>query len=207
MAIQGFQAQDFDVFHITGLEPRMGAIIQRIRPKLQAIGEEFSPLLSTLCGMEMFPHVAKHARRTVNPPNDTWVAWSDNKRGYKSQPHFQVGLWSTHLFIQFGLIYECKNKSIFAENMRNDLETVLSTVPANFYWSQDHTRPEVTPQFEMNPELMAQWLTRLTTIKKAELLCGLRVNRQNPIIHNGAQLAVEIENAIRTLLPLYRLAF
>ena len=157
--------------------------------------------------MEMFPHVAKHARRTVNPPDDTWVAWSDNKRGYKSQPHFQVGLWSTHLFIQFGLIYECKNKATFAYHMRKDLDHVFSTVPASFYWSQDHTRPEATPHHEMNPELMMQWLKRLETVKKAELLCGFMLDRQNPIVHNGAQLAVTIEQTIRTLFPLYRLTF
>ena len=37
-------------------------------------------------------HVAKHARRSVNPPIDTWVAFAPNKRGYKMLPHFQIGL-------------------------------------------------------------------------------------------------------------------
>ncbi|WP_397261357.1 DUF1054 family protein [Peribacillus simplex] len=32
--------------------------------------------MSVLTGDEMYPHVAKHARRKVNPPNDTWVAFA-----------------------------------------------------------------------------------------------------------------------------------
>lgn len=49
------------------------ALKERIQPKLQALGEHFSPQLSVMTGDEMHPHVEKHARRTVNPPNDTWV--------------------------------------------------------------------------------------------------------------------------------------
>ena len=36
-----------------------------------------------------YPHVAKHARRSVNPPKDTWVAFATSKRGYKMLPHFK----------------------------------------------------------------------------------------------------------------------
>ncbi|WP_412070621.1 DUF1054 family protein [Peribacillus simplex] len=32
------------------------------------MGEHFSQKLSVMTGDEMHPHVAKHARRTVNPP-------------------------------------------------------------------------------------------------------------------------------------------
>ena len=59
----------------------------------------------------MYPHIAKHARRTINPPNDTWISFSSNPRGYKMQPHFQIGLWETHLFIWYAVIYEAKDKA------------------------------------------------------------------------------------------------
>lgn len=74
MNIESFTADDFDVFKIDGLDPRMDALKERIQPKLQALGEHFSQKLSVMTGDEMHPHVEKHARRTVNPPNDTWVA-------------------------------------------------------------------------------------------------------------------------------------
>ncbi|MDQ0168823.1 uncharacterized protein YktB (UPF0637 family) [Paenibacillus tundrae] len=74
MNFSGFNNRDFDVFQVPGLEPRMEMLIERVRPKLEALGAELAPYLTELCGEEMFVHVAKHARRTVNPPIDTWVA-------------------------------------------------------------------------------------------------------------------------------------
>ncbi len=32
----------------------------------------------------MFPHVAKHARRSVNPPADSWVAFANSKEAIKT---------------------------------------------------------------------------------------------------------------------------
>lgn len=66
--ITAFQQEDFDVFAIDGLDQRMEAIKGIIRPKLEALGQHFAPALSVATGSEMFFHVAKHARRTVNPP-------------------------------------------------------------------------------------------------------------------------------------------
>jgi uncharacterized protein YktB (UPF0637 family) len=36
--------------------------------------------------------VARHARRTVNPPDDTWVAFAPDRRGYKKHCHFKVAV-------------------------------------------------------------------------------------------------------------------
>ncbi len=105
-AFSGFHQEDFDVFAIDGLDQRMDAIKTIVRPKLEALGHHFAPVLSLKTGDEMFFHVAKHARRTVNPPKDTWVAWANDKRGYKKHPHFQIGLWQTHLFVWYAVIYE-----------------------------------------------------------------------------------------------------
>lgn len=122
MPFQGFTHDDFAVFQIEGLEPRMDALIARVRPKLNELGNELAPVLSALCGEEMFPHVAKHARRTVHAPNDTWVAWGPNKRGYKALPHFQVGMFYSHLFVVFAIIYESSNKGSSRMHWRSNLQ-------------------------------------------------------------------------------------
>lgn len=142
MNFTGFHSQDFDSLTVPGLEPRMEAIIANIRPKLEALGGTLAPYLSALCGEEMFPHVAKHARRTINPPEDTWIAWSSSKRGYKALPHFQVGMFSTHLFIIFAVIYESPNKETIARYLEKHTAKVDKLVPADFYWSTDHMNPE-----------------------------------------------------------------
>lgn len=79
-----FTEEDFNTFTIEGLDARMEVLKETVRPKLTALGEHFAPTLSALTGDEMFPHVAKHARRSVNPPADSWVAFANSKRGYKN---------------------------------------------------------------------------------------------------------------------------
>jgi uncharacterized protein YktB (UPF0637 family) len=206
MAITGFTQDDFDVMEITGLEPRMNALKKRIRPKLEAIGEEMAPFLSEQTGETFYPHVAKHARRTVNPPDDTWVALGTGQRGYKSLPHFQVGLWSTHLFIQFGVIYEAENKTGYAEQLKQHIDDVWKAIPPYYYWSQDHMQADKTEQQALGKEGLLSWINRLASVKKAELLCGLQLTPGDPRVQSGEKLKATIEDVFKVLLPLYRLA-
>jgi uncharacterized protein YktB (UPF0637 family) len=206
--IQGFTSKDFDVFTIPGLEARMEALIAEVRPKLEALGSHIAPYLSTLCGEEMYPHVAKHARRTVNPPDDTWVAWAHNKRGYKAHPHFQVGMWSTHLFIQFAIIYESnQHKKLFANYLENNLTSVMKSVPKSYFWSLDHMKPEVTLHQDMSKEDFAVMIDKLKHVKKSEIMCGIQIDQNDPAASNGDELINKIEQTFETLLPLYRNAY
>lgn len=207
MTTINFTDKDFDVFLVPGLDGRMEALIERVRPKLTVLGNELTPFLSALAGEEMFSHVAKHARRTVNPPKDTWVAWANNKRGYKQHPHFQVGLWSSHLFIQFAIIYECVNKKTFAEHLSQNLPTIIKQIPDNFFWSRDHMQPGVTPHAMMSEQDLLAMSERLVQVNKAEALCGLIIQRDDPILKDGQALLSKIEETFNILLPLYKMAF
>ncbi|MFS0727716.1 DUF1054 domain-containing protein [Paenibacillus sp. 1P07SE] len=203
---QGFAPEDFDVFAIPGLEPRMEALIERIRPKLHQLGDDLAPVLSVLCGEAMYPHVAKHARRTVHPPNDTWVAYARNKRGYKAHPHFQIGLFESHLFIQFALIYEATGKTEFAGRALKQTSKLRKQIPEGFTWSGDHTQPEGTLHRDLSAKELKALLERLKTVKSAEVLCGLVLDRKDPLLQDGPGLIAAAEQTFETLLPLYRLA-
>lgn len=204
----GFHPEDFDVFHIPGLEPRMEALISRVRPKLEQLGTSLAPVLSVMCGEEMFPHVARHARRTVNPPDDTWVAFANQKRGYKALPHFQIGMWSTHVFIQFAVIYESvEYKRRFAKALKRDEGKMLRGLPGHYYWSYDHMKPAVTYIADMTEEERKKIPDELIRIKKREALCGLRIDREDPSCADGERFLQIAEETFHTLLPLYRAAF
>src|SRR5690606_32833899 len=139
MNLQGFQHKDFETFLINGLDERMEAIRDRIQPKFKEIGTELVDHLSTKLGNEMFLHIAKHARRTVNPPKDTWLAIANNKRGYKKHPHFQLGLFDDHLFIWLAYIYELPNKENIAQKFIDQFND-LKQLPGDFVISLDHTK-------------------------------------------------------------------
>src|SRR5699024_8349621 len=108
-----------------GLAERMTAIQTNIQPKFKQIGEQLRADLSIALGEELYLHIAKHARRTVNPPKDTWLAICDNKRGYKKHPHFQLGLFDDRLFIWLALIYELPNKPNIAQSLIDEFDTFI----------------------------------------------------------------------------------
>ncbi|HEY2493957.1 MAG TPA: DUF1054 domain-containing protein [Paenibacillus sp.] len=207
MSFTGFNQQDFDVFQVPGLEHRMEALIANVRPKLEILGGEISPFLSALCGEEMYPHVAKHARRTVNPPNDTWVAWAANKRGYKALPHFQVGMFSSHLFIIFAVIYESSNKAVFGKNLEAATNKFKKIIPNHYYWSMDHMKPQGKLNGDTSTEELQTMAIKLSTVKKSEILCGLRISNDDAILRDGDQLLSLIQSTFENLLPLYKQSF
>lgn len=82
--------KDFDVFAIDGFGPRMEAFKTVLRPHLVAVAERLAPAVSEVAGHPLYVHVAKHARRTVNPPAESWAAFASQPRGYKKLPHFAL---------------------------------------------------------------------------------------------------------------------
>ncbi|AZU61374.1 YktB family protein [Neobacillus mesonae] len=206
MEFIGFTNEDFEVFLIDGLEPRMEALKDRIRPKLEGLGSYFAPTLSAITGEEMFVHVAKHARRTINPPKDTWVAFANNKRGYKMLPHFQIGLWNTHLFIWFAVIYEAPQKSEIGKRFSKKTAKIHKEIPKDFVWSIDHTKPETILHQQMAKDDLKKMFERLSTIKKAELLCGYTIDREQVIQLGSEGLVEQINDVFQKVVPLYKLA-
>src|SRR3989442_8931571 len=84
-----FVTGDFKVFDVEGFRPRMAELRSRVRPKLEVLGKSLAPSVSRSLGGEVFAHVAKHARRTVNPPDDTWVAL-DRKSTRLNSSHVRI---------------------------------------------------------------------------------------------------------------------
>ncbi|MCY9164740.1 YktB family protein [Bacillus atrophaeus] len=200
-----FTEADFNTFTIEGLDARMEVLKEQVRPKLTALGEHFAPSLSALTCDEMFPHVAKHARRSVNPPADSWVAFANSKRGYKKLPHFQIGLWETHVFVWFAIIYESPIKEEYGKLLEAQQDSITKKIPGSFVWSADHTKPGVYKQSDMDREQLKTLFERLQTIKKAELLCGIQLQKEEVLQMNNQEFLSKIEDAFQQLAFLYRL--
>ncbi|GLC87602.1 YktB family protein [Lysinibacillus piscis] len=197
--------KDFQVFQIDGLEQRMEALTALVRPKFQQLGEEFSTYFSTQLGEEFYPHTAKHARRTVNPPNDSWVAFAPYKRGYKALPHFQIGLWSTHLFIVFAIIYEAPQKNVMAERLLAQ-KHLLTQLPNDFIVSGDHMSPESISLQEAKDQQLDELLYRLRDVKKGEFLVGRHLSQEEAVKLSAKQLYQLIEETFDQLVPIYKAA-
>ncbi|CAM3955680.1 DUF1054 domain-containing protein [Paenibacillus alkaliterrae] len=205
-AIIGFTQADFDVFQLQGLEERMAAIQNQIQPKFRAIGERLSADIAVHAGNEMYLHVARHARRKVNPPKDTWLAICSNKRGYKAHPHFQLGLFDDHLFIWLAFIYEVPNKSGIATAFINQLDDMIAAVPNDYVLSLDHMKKDSTVVRDMSRKDWSDALVRFRDVQKAELLIGRHVQAGDALLLDGDALLQFASSAYETLMPLYRMA-
>ncbi|MEK5269821.1 DUF1054 domain-containing protein [Aeribacillus sp. FSL K6-8394] len=200
-----FVKEDFEVFQIDGLEARMDELKKRVRPKLEALGQHFAPTLSALTGDEIFYHVAKHARRTVHPPNDTWVAFANSKRGYKKLPHFQIGLWSTHVFVWFAIIYESPVKEEIGKQLLQNWQQIRKQIPEDYFWSADHTKPDAEKQKNLSDEDFQRIFQRLQSVKKAEMLCGINLPKNEVLSMSREQFLEKVDETFKTLMPLYQI--
>ncbi|NOU95293.1 DUF1054 family protein [Paenibacillus sp. LMG 31456] len=206
MTFPGFTQTDFDVFTIPGLEARMEGIQGHIQPKFKVLGEELCDEAAMLAGNEMFLHIAKHARRKVNAPVDTWMAVCDNKRGYKQHPHFQVGLFDDRVFIWLALIYELPNKQNIAQRYLNNLKQVRSSIPQEYVLSFDHMKKDAVAFHELNDQELTEALIRFRDVKKAELLIGLNLDSSNPVLADGDAFVKLVKETVASLMPLYKMA-
>ncbi len=115
-------ASELDIFTIPGFSERMTEIKTRISPKLGLLGEEVVNNIQSSKGVVLFPHVAKHARRVINPPDETWVALSPSPRGYKMHAHLAIGVGYYGAFVKCVAKSESAEKALLAQAV-NKLKT------------------------------------------------------------------------------------
>jgi uncharacterized protein YktB (UPF0637 family) len=206
MTFTGFIPTDFAAFQIDGLEARMHAIRERIQPKFRALGTQLCEEIAILAGNEMYLHIAKHLRRKVNAPKDTWLAICDNKRGYKQHPHFQVGLFDDHVFVWFALIYEMPNKKAIAEAYLRQAAKIKRMIPKSYVISFDHMNKSAIPAGKLTVQQFKENLVRFRDVQKVELLVGRHFQANDLLLQDGEAFAHEVKKTIDTLFPLYQIA-
>jgi len=193
-----FTKSDFNLFNDPTLAGRMAQIKTVIDPKFEAITPE---LLSTLQadGQTFYPHIAKHLRRFKNPPVDTWVAFSENKRSYKGLPHFELGLWPDRLFCYFDILDESKAKVQVAVSPA-DLQKLFGQLPADYVISNDHSTAEMQLA---TPANVTAAIKKFGQYKHSELVAGRAIKLDSPLLADDAAQLTYIQTTLKTLLPIY----
>ncbi|MCL6637392.1 MAG: DUF1054 domain-containing protein [Alicyclobacillus sp.] len=202
MAFAGFTETDFDVFSVPGLAGRMAALKQHVRPKLEQLGQDIQTRMEQTWNIPMYAHVAKHARRTVHPPADSWVAWAEDKRGYKKHPHFQAGVWGTHAFAVFGLISESPLRPLFGRLLYARREEVVRLIPSDYVWLPDHTQPVGYMAAEVGADRLGELADRLIHVRSGELLVGIQSDRED-VIRMGPAWVERVWSCFCTVQPLF----
>src|SRR5438034_10055057 len=155
MPSSAFVTGDFKIFDVKGFQPRMAELKSRVRPKLEALGRSLAPAVGRSLGGEVFAHVAKHARRTVNPPDDTWVAFSPDARGYKKHCHFKVAVARHSVRFLFEIGPEYADKKRWAAAWKKNapkLAPVLRRVKSLAWFKNEHDEEPAAPLADLTPE-------------------------------------------------------
>lgn len=195
-----FDAQDFDIFDEPTLSGRMTAIRDVIDPKFEQAAAVLLPILAT-DGQHWTAHIAKHLRRTTNAPDNTWVAFAPNKRGYKMMPHFELGLWADHLYLYLAVEENMKPQQtpdIVAKLQR--AREQVAQLPAEYVLSADHmvnaTQPLTLAAYD-------GLVARFAAVRHSEVLIGLTIPRDDDRLKGDRSVEV-LSTAVKTLLPIYQ---
>ncbi len=162
-----FSPKVFEVFDVDGLDARMEALDKHVRPQLHQLGDYFAEYFTSQTGETFYAHVAKHARRSVNPPKDTWVAFAPNKRGYKMLPHFQIGLFRNQLFLMYGVMHEGKDKAERIKVFDKHFDE-LRNLPEDYRVNLDHMKEGKPLIKDLSDDELHQAIDRVKNVKKGE---------------------------------------
>lgn len=188
-----FNQKSFEVFDCEGLEARMEKIRSEIQPVFQALGEKFLEFLNHHSPETTFYlHIAQHRRRTTHAPENTWSAISTQKRGYKMEAHFQLGIWHSYVFLYLSLIDQPKNQENYAKRLKQ------VSLPENFVVSKDHTQEAYFPS-----QVFSDVVNRLEKVKKSELECGRIWKAERFDGKNDERIFSEMLKTMADLLPIY----
>jgi uncharacterized protein YktB (UPF0637 family) len=201
MATIGFTREDFEIFAIPTFSERMQAIKEHVRPKLTVLGEDLQTTLRTLANSNVFPHVAKHARRTVNPPPETWVAFGPSARGYKKYGYFGLVVSRGGLHTRIVVKDEAPNRLQMAKALMDRAEALAKvfaqqTVARYDRWDYDGIPALVQPAADFW-QAVAEMLAKKTG--------GLDVGIGWPVNRAMKLTEKHVIEAFESLLPVYEI--
>jgi uncharacterized protein YktB (UPF0637 family) len=208
MGFNGFTEREFEIFDLPGFAIRMPAIRAEITPKLKALGDQIAPALPEVAHRELFPHVAQHLRRTVNPPIETWVAFSPSPRAYKPFVHFRVAINGGGLKVVCHLEEDSEDKPAFADGLQRNAAAIARHLATHTEIHSGDARGKEAMLEAPRPRSEAELATlaeRLARLKGQDASFAIRFERDDPVVASPTALIEAALGAMRTLLPIYRL--
>lgn len=202
----GFTAEDFALFEIPGFAERMPRIREHIKPKLIQIGQALTPRLSEVLDETLFPHVAQHLRRTVNPPEETWVAFACNTRAYKPFVHLRVAISAERVRVLAFCEDYAEDKATYAANLaaRADLLSEhFAHHPHILHFDVLDSEGHPLRGHALTADTIRAFAERLNRVKGQHGIFGIVFHKDHPVVQSGPELLDAVVVAAATLKPLY----
>jgi uncharacterized protein YktB (UPF0637 family) len=198
----GFDSQDFEIFSIPDFPGRMGEIRSRLRPKLLALGEDLHSAIEEAVGVPTFPHTAQHMRRRVNPPEETWVAFCRDRKGYKRWTHYRIAVSGAGVRVTVFVEDDADDKAHFGASLESGAGPLLSAlgpaVPVVWY-----TLDSGTPQSSVKPADLRSLGVSLQRLKTVKFQAGVPLPRAAAAGMDAKRFEEWALEQVELLKPLY----
>ncbi|MGT2397695.1 DUF1054 family protein [Staphylococcus aureus] len=119
----------------------MEALNEYIRPQLHELGEYFSDFFTSQTGETFYPHVAKHARRSVNPPKDTCGCFSTAKEAIKCYLISKLVCLKINCLLCLESCMKQKIKQHVQKFLKENLK-LIQQLPDDYRVCLDHMKPD-----------------------------------------------------------------
>lgn len=164
-----FDQQMFEAFQKETVEDSLFTIRKYIQPTLRKYGQSIRQQLEDkLTHQSISMHLAKHIRRKVNLPFNTWIAIGGDSRGYKNYIHLQLGINSEYVFLAMCLIDHPKFEKEIIQAWSEHIEP-LNKLSDDFCFIYDHTQ---LPFIPINQMTMSDIIERCHMNSKADIIIG-----------------------------------
>jgi uncharacterized protein YktB (UPF0637 family) len=152
--------------------------------------------------------VARHARRTVNPPHDTWVAFALDKRGYKKHCHFKIAVSRSGVRFLFeaGPEHAQKKRWVAAwKRHTRQLVPVLRRAKDLGWFKDEHDEAPAAVLTDLPADAVALLGDELLRTRDGQFVLGRRVPAEEAVKWKPREYARAARETFHLLAPLYRL--
>lgn len=203
---EGFVPEDFELFEAPEFRERMPLLKRRLTPKLKQVATVLTARMSETLGETLYPHVALHLRRSVNPPIETWAAFARNARAYKPYVHIRAGIGADKVRVVVFVEDYADDKLLFAENLArnaNAIARLCTYRPTIHSYDTLDAAGEPLRGHALDAAALRAFAARLQKVKGQHARFGIEFAKSHPVVSNGPELLDAIVEAARQLRPLY----
>ncbi|WP_278552172.1 DUF1054 family protein [Companilactobacillus farciminis] len=172
-----FDKNDFKVFEDMTLSGRLDLIKTNLDPKFEVFGSDLLKHLEDEYQQKFFMKIAKHQRRTKNPPPDTWLAINQDKKGYKKTPHLEFGLWPDRYFITFSLLADIRDRQKYYPILEKYQDQIIEE---GWGVSNDHTSSKLLPALDFE-----KVIAHYQKVKSSDLVVGFELLNSSEEVLSG----------------------
>ena len=184
---------------------RMTEIRARVKPKLAALGADLTGQIGDAVGGPMYPHVAQHMRRRVNPPPETWVAFCRDKKGYKRWTHFRIAVSGDGVRVTTFVEDDADDKPVIAAALLSKPTGIIRKLDrdSGLLWYTFGKKP--IRHKRITAAVIASEAERLGRVKLEKFQAGVPLAADDALAMSPEQFEEWVMAQIRVEAPLYAL--